>query len=333
MTDKFQEIAHAINQELGQPQQVDSPHWVNTAEELAAQGKLDEAISVLSWVVAHDHSYFGARCLLSSLLARAPSYIATNWFTCSDAPRCVSFESHDELELLGGLLTINVVLYGTGMIAGSDMSCHDMHRRCLMSIVENTPADLYELRLGLNEVDERTYDLVAELRERGISIKVWSEGGNIMLFPRIRQLCEDPFPGNWIIWVDDDSFITSPNWLYELLLNVHFYERQGFRQFGNLFLNPLKLEIEELITSATWYRGRTIEASRGTSIVNFCTGGFHAVSTQAIRELNWPDPRIVHLYGDILLSSALHQFGYKINDAFTGTVQINAAPSRFVEGK
>ena len=60
---------------------------------------------------------------------------------------------------------------------------------------------------------------------------------------------------------------------------------------------------------------------------DFVTGGFWALRTQVIHQLDWPDPRLVQAGEDFLLAEALRQNGLTLGH-FSDGIRINDAPRR-----
>ena len=55
-------------------------------------------------------------------------------------------------------------------------------------------------------------------------------------------------------------------------------------------------------------------------IVYLCLVVYWAVKAEVIRQLDWPDSRLVHFEDDYLLGEALHQNGYEIGRCESGVV-------------
>ena len=195
--------------------------------------------------------------------------------------------------------TICALLYGTYT---------QLHKRCINSILRNTPADKYKLIVGCNEVAQPTLDwLATELPRVGIDHTVLIEPTNIYKYPFMRKMFS-LVDTKWVIWFDDDSYINAnPEWLQQLAAFFHPGGNSGYHCFGKKYYYHLKNGQINWIQAAKWYKGRNFRQNKGHHTIDFCTGGFWAISTDAIRALDWPDPRIKHNGGDIMLGAALYQ--------------------------
>lgn len=220
-------------------------------------------------------------------------------------------------------VTICVLLYGPYF---------ELHERCLNSIVANTPRGMYTLRIGSNCVGTDTLDLVKKLADDGhVEHHIHSEE-NIKKYPMMRRLFRYlPIRTDWTLWFDDDSYITKDDWLQRLSIAVADGLPQKHVIYGKPYIWHLKPGEREFIESAPWYRGVPIQTYhhrcangkvKERDRINFVTGGFWALKTDVIYELDWPDPRLVHNGGDTKLCEALRQHGYKMHN-FTYGVEIN----------
>ena len=85
------------------------------------------------------------------------------------------------------------------------------------------------------------------------------------------------------------------------------------------------------VEGADWYTGRpyALDTSKKPPMPksDFCTGGYWLVSLEALRACNWPDTRIIHRGGDIMLGAALWQQGYGVHQIHKG-VKISDARKR-----
>ena len=132
----------------------------------------------------------------------------------------------------------------------------------------------------------------------------------------------------WTIWFDDDSFPYRADWLQSL--GVEIAAQPEVVMFGIPAVTHVCARMAEFIRSAPWYRGlplRPSNQSGAAARIEFILGGFWAIKTAWIYQLNWPDPRIVHFEDDYLLGEAIRQHGGKIGHFHSG-VKVDTAPRR-----
>jgi len=195
--------------------------------------------------------------------------------------------------------TICVVLYGTYT---------QLHQRCINSVLKNTQPDKYKLIVGCNEVAQSTLDwLESELSRSGVNHHILVEPTNTYKYPLMRRMFQ-LVDTDWLVWFDDDSWINNnPDWLQTLAAFFHPGGKSGYHCFGKKYYYHLKNGQIKWVKAAKWYRGKPFRQNKGHDTVDFCTGGFWAASAAVLKALDWPDPRIKHNGGDIMLGAALYQ--------------------------
>jgi len=223
----------------------------------------------------------------------------------------------------GGRITICVVCYGPH--AG-------LARRFLESLYRFTDPGRFTVRAGLNEVEEATISIFRDYSDRFGNIDIFQEPRNIFKVPLMRRMFrERPIETPWVIWFDDDSHVTRPDWLARLGLKVQAHPEVD--QWGSIFCLWRQDEaIREFIERAPWYRGVPLKRSRGPDgregyEFRFATGGFWALRTELIDTLDWPDARTRQGHEDFLLGEALRQQGHLVS-SFEYGVAINQAERR-----
>ncbi len=220
-------------------------------------------------------------------------------------------------------VTICVVCYGEHFV---------LARRFLTSLYQCTPPTLFTLRAGLNEVEAATLGLFEEYADRFGNVNLFVEPRNIFKNPLMRRMfCEAPLQTRWTVWCDDDTHFTRPDWLQRLGLKIECSPEVA--AWGKLYSlcrrDALTLD---WIRAARWYRGLPFKPGqdpKGGDAVEFrfLTGGFWAMRTDALRFLDWPDPRLVQASEDFVLGEALRQNGYTLG-RFNAGVMVNDAPRR-----
>ena len=226
-------------------------------------------------------------------------------------------------------LTICVVVYGPHA---------DLAENFIKQLYDNTDPALFKLRVGMNEAEPRTHRIVNEAAERYGNIQTFVEPVNIYKDPLMRKMFYDqPLDTEWVIWFDDDSYPTRPDWLQRLSIRI---EREPeVAQWGKTFY----VEFDDgdplvgFVASAEWARGFPLApgvspADGKKYRIDFVGGGFWAVRTKTIHRFNWPDPRILQAAEDVLLGEALRQNGLEPR-TFTYGVVVNGAERRNPEGE
>ncbi len=234
-------------------------------------------------------------------------------------------ETEMETRVMQPPVTICVLCYGPYV---------DLHKRCLDSIMNGTPLEHYKLRLGLNEVCQETKDYIYGQVQNALQdrLTVFDSPENIMKYPMMRRMFFDqdrPIDTRWVVWFDDDSYVTAPDWLQRLSHAMADYE-QTHVMFGKRYFWHLRGNQEQWIKQAEWYTGLPIKIDRqhGNRLkVDFATGGWWAIPFEWLRKMNWPDPRIYHNGGDVMMGEALRQQGGDVKNYEYG-VAISKAKRR-----
>lgn len=198
-----------------------------------------------------------------------------------------------------GKVTICVLLYG---------DYEALHRRVISSIRNNTPKEWYKLIVGCNEVCQNTLSWLPEVLQ-DIDHELMIEPTNIYKYPFMRKMFARA-DTRWIIWFDDDSHTNNPEWLQQLAKYVYHGQERGIHCWGKKYYIHIKPGQEEWVQAASWYRGLEMQRDSKAKLIRFMTGGFWAITTEAIRKIDWPDPRIRHNGGDVMLGEALRQSGF-----------------------
>ncbi len=214
---------------------------------------------------------------------------------------------------VGGKFTCFVLCYGDH---------YDLAKRCLDSILKTAPAGRLDLRVAANACSERT---LAYLRDLPLT-RLYVNAENRKKYPVMREMFRDPvcpITTNYLMWFDDDSYVTNPAWLEWLAGSIVANHDHGGRHYGWLHIHDLKLFVKNGHDPRKWfeqsasYRGRPFrvrgtkqEAPNGT-VVEFVPGSFWALHTRTMLEADIPEPRLVHNGGDITMGWQVTQAGYK----------------------
>jgi hypothetical protein len=156
---------------------------------------------------------------------------------------------------------------------------------------------------GCNAVGE---DTIKAAHNLGIRTHVHEK--NINKYPMMRELLEQA-TGEWVLWLDDDTFSTSPNWL-QGLINVIDAEPYTMG-VGKPYTFDLLPGQWDWVREASWYNGLgPMINDKGVPYTKFMTGGLFLIRRPVLGALNWPDPRIDHNGGDVMLGEAMRQHGF-----------------------
>lgn len=239
---------------------------------------------------------------------------------------------------IGGKFTICVLMYGD-----KGTKYHELHRRCLNSILKTVPPSRMDLRVGCNEVPPETESYLRSLPIQ----KTYTESRQIYKYPMMRRMFHDPeqpITTPWIIWLDDDSYIRNDDWLLSLtktILNQN--PKFNVALLGQQRQHPLRKgsrDPRDWFRKSPSYRGKEFQNRYGRAVPNgdrivFVNGGFWCLSTEAMRRADIPDPRLRHNGGDICIGFQVYQNGYTSLEFNTDKVlcHTSAAPRRGYEEK
>lgn len=193
-----------------------------------------------------------------------------------------------------------------------------LHSRLIDSLMAHAHHSDIEIKLWCNQVCELTGSKIAKL---GLSHVLSSE--NVPKYKLMRQLFAD-LHSDWVVWMDDDSWLTAPDWYPKTCEYIERRRQENICYIGQSWFIHLRPGQEDWIKAAKWYTGRPVELIRGKPAVNFHTGGYWWLRTDVLKKLDWPDERLSHNGGDVMLGQAVYQshlprhhfdYGVKVNDA------------------
>lgn len=234
-----------------------------------------------------------------------------------------SIERSSAISALGIPVQICVVCYGDN--AG-------LARRFAESLYRHTHVRHFHLHAGLNEVCRETLETFMSLAERHGNVTMHQEERNVFKCPLMRRIFSGSALSNpWVIWCDDDTHFTRPDWLLRLALRASAQPDVAAWGQGYALWRTDDF-ILDWIRAASWYR--SIPFMRGVdqhgcpaSEFHFPTGGFWAAKSSVIQALDWPDPRLIQANDDFLFGEALRQNGFRMGN-FDYGVKINDSPRR-----
>lgn len=215
---------------------------------------------------------------------------------------------------IGGRFTICALLYGPEKF-------FDLHQRCLSSIVATTPPERVDLRVGANALNPKSMKMLRDYQQQGIVSKIYEHPENAYKYPVMREMFHDranPIDTKWVLWFDDDSIADrTPAWLNLLAQHIiQFHRRDNAHMFGAPFVWTLKPGQREWYESRPWHRGKQWRLHNGKpspsgNKIVFCTGGFWAITKEAIDKCDIPDIDIGHNGGDVTIGEQLYQGGFR----------------------
>lgn len=222
----------------------------------------------------------------------------------------------------------------------------ELARKTIESIRHNFDRGRYRLRIGANAVCDETNAYLEELRAAGeIDLLDISET-NINKCPMMRRLFAS-VETEFIWWFDDDSYVVKPDALSRRLEIARSAPPETVMWghvffFGNERDFSYATDVVGFVRRAPWYRGQEPPSwepggkgeqdfqGKGTGDGRwfFATGGCWFIRTRAVRDLDWPDPRLIKRGDDVFLAEAIRQQGWRCKDIGPCGVAISTAPRR-----
>jgi GT2 family glycosyltransferase len=220
--------------------------------------------------------------------------------------------------------------------------------RSIESIRTHCPRAEYRLIVGANAVGSATLSYLTRLHRAGDIDRLIESRKNLNKCPMMRQMFHH-VQTELIWWLDDDSYILNSG-AFDLWCGTA--ERAPARtvmwglsavcDHPDAFA-PLMPDVVGFVRSAPWYRGLPPPSwklggrgelnfrGRGTGDGRwfFLTGGCWLIRTRAVRELDWPDKRLVMWGEDVFLGEAIRQQGWAIENIPNPNVAVNAEPRRW----
>ncbi len=213
-----------------------------------------------------------------------------------------------------------VLLYGP-------VEYHQLHRRCLNALISTVPAGRMDLRIGSNALCGESCGYVQELIDQGLVSKHYRHGTNDKKYPVMREMFYDeshPITTKWLLWFDDDSIADRDRaWLAKLAQLM--IQNPDAAMFGAKYVWKMSPVQAAFFKTRPWYRGRHFQTFNGQPAPNgncilFAPGGCWALTTEAMRACQIPDPELGHNGGDYTVGAALFQGGYTLK-AWNGQKQ------------
>lgn len=216
---------------------------------------------------------------------------------------------------VGGKMTICVLLYG-----GEEY--HELHKRCIGSILATVPQDRVDIRVGSNALNEKSKTMIDEFVTQGLITKHYVHPDNDYKYPVMREMFFDPelpITTKWVLWFDDDSICdVDHHWFEKLAQHMRtFHKGKEAHMIGAMYTWKMNQPQKQIFASRPWYSGRPWRGHNGKPSPNgntivFATGGFFAITYEAIVAADIPDlgTGLTHTGGDWQIGEQLYQAGY-----------------------
>lgn len=225
---------------------------------------------------------------------------------------------------VGSRFTIFVLFYG-----GEEY--HQLHRRCIESIIATTPEARVDIRVGSNQLNAKSVAMLDAYVANKQITKHYKHTENAMKYPVMREMFFDPtcpITTKWVIWFDDDSICDkNPEWLQLLTQQIRDHHKDGNHMFGARLIWTLSQAQKDVIKARAWYTGRHWQNNGGATMpggtkITFATGGFWAITHEAIVKCDIPDltTGLTHNGGDWQIGCQLYQQSLKLKQ-FNGNKQ------------
>lgn len=190
----------------------------------------------------------------------------------------------------------------------------------VLSSVSRLQAAGATLRIATNEIGAATEELLDKMEIQPEVLE--RSAGNSFKYPMMRRLLQDrPTPHRFVMWFDDDSYLSPAVSSAEDWLNRYAYIMRKGGMCGSQYTMSLQGKQHEWIVAQPWYAGKPVSARQ---VVRFCTGGWWAIPTAVLLEHDWPSREIRHRGGDVMLGELCRQQGIPLLVSSKFGVHINA---------
>jgi hypothetical protein len=224
--------------------------------------------------------------------------------------------------------TIYVLCYGDHL---------DLHQRVMESLKKYAPLDEVKVVVWGNELSERCQQYLQAVVKTFPEHWYRAYEGNMPKYQVMHHLWHenpDTKPTTpWILWLDDDTYITAADWWEKTIGHIRLKYNENICYVGDHWYVHHLPGQEQFIKGAAWYKEQPWEMlpTRSRRVkkpgVTFATGSYVWLRTDVMRQLAWPDKRLIHNGGDTLLAEAIRQQGLP-SHKFKYGVAVNKAKRR-----
>lgn len=206
---------------------------------------------------------------------------------------------------IGGKVTICVFLSG---------SWRHIHRRCLTSICGTVPPERTDLRVAVEQP-------VTDLLEALPVTKVYPAKHKYQAMREVFWDERQPISTPWIVWIDDNYYARATDWMTACVQRILADgPEKNIAMYGTRLSCTLSVRGKDprnWFRAAEWWQNRPLQDARGNpspngSRIQYVSGGFFALSVEAIRRCGIPDKRLLAEGGDVCIGEQLWQHGYKV---------------------
>lgn len=179
-------------------------------------------------------------------------------------------------------------------------------RRCLQSLhamIARSPGIFSSVRIGMNEVPPQApvRDEVTRL-SRAVPVVLYDSPVNRAKYPVMRRMFYDtqnPITTDYVLWFDDDSYVTTVQPRPEQALAAALRGDPCF--VGRKYQIRLTPHQCEMVMRQPWYAPNRI----AFPVVTFNTGGLWAGPMAFLRRWDYPWPELYHNGGDVMLGAMI----------------------------
>lgn len=205
------------------------------------------------------------------------------------------------------LATIYVLCYGNYI---------DLHRRLFSSLAARLPTGEARVVVWGNQLGDRSLDYVWSSVRSFNDHWFNASSENVPKYKVMRQLWHGVGTAPttpWILWLDDDTYITQPDWWRKT--SDFLRSKEDASYVGQIWYVHHLPGQWEFISKSSWFKGKPPEQvptrKKGVTQpgVKFATGSYVWLKTDVMKQLDWPDARLNHNGGDTLLGEAVRQLG------------------------
>jgi len=112
---------------------------------------------------------------------------------------------------------------------------------------------------------------------------------------------------NWWVWFDDDTPIVKADWLAKWKQFIDGRRDKNVCYIGTIRVKHFPPGFWDVVKAADWFKGRPPGHPLRKEGVDFARGAHWWLRRDVLETLDWPDRRLDHNYGDVLLGEAIHQ--------------------------